>query len=207
LKLLHSLTCIHGEVGITLRHKVSKNPFLLRNLAAVLRDIMSSHELKRLVAGVLRNLAIDRDARQAIGRNQVIILRLVHAFLTPGGSSSTESGLLLFQRAAGQALAMLAMDNVNNPLAMLKEAEYEFIKELTIMIYVDRYRCVAASLLQSMCRHARLGLKEPDLKELSYSLREVSSSKSKLLVQCNLLTRNPSRALARLEFCLKKSQI
>jgi hypothetical protein len=159
LKLLHSLTCIHGEVGITLRHKVSKNPFLLRNLAAVLRDIMSSHELKRLVAGVLRNLAIDRDARQAIGRNQVIILRLVHAFLTPGGSSSTESGLLLFQRAAGQALAMLAMDNVNNPLAMLKEAEYEFIKELTIMIYVNRYRCVAASLLQSTCRHAVLGLK------------------------------------------------
>jgi hypothetical protein len=188
LKLLHSLVCIHGEVGITLRHKVSKNPFLLRNLAAVLGDIMSSHELKRLVAGILRNLAIDRDARQGIGRNQVIISRLMHAFLTPGGSSSTdiESGLL-FQKAAGQALAMLAMDNVNNTLGMLREAEYEFIKELTIMIYVDRYRCVAASLLQSMCRHARLGLKEPDLKELSYSLREVSSSKSKLPVQCNLL--------------------
>jgi hypothetical protein len=143
---------------------------------------------KRLVAGILRNLAIDGDERQAIGSNQVIISRLMHAFLTPGGSSSTdiESGLL-FQKAAGQALAMLAMDNVNNTLGMLREAEYEFIKELTIMIYVDRYRCVAASLLQSTCRHARLGLKEPDLKELSYSLREVSSSKSKLPVQCNLL--------------------
>jgi hypothetical protein len=90
---------------------------------------------------------------------------------------------------------------------MLKEAEYEFIKELTIMIYVNRYRCVAASLLQSTCRHARLGLKEPDLKELSYSLREVSSSKSKLPVQCNLLTRNPSRVLFKKESDLESNSV
>jgi hypothetical protein len=80
LKLLQSLTCVHGEIGITLRHKLYKNPFLLRNLANVLRDSTSNHELKKLVAGVLRNLAVDGDARQAIGRNQVIVSRLMHAF-------------------------------------------------------------------------------------------------------------------------------
>ncbi|TVU37499.1 hypothetical protein EJB05_10815, partial [Eragrostis curvula] len=172
LKLLHSLTSIPGEIGITLRHKISKNPFLLRNLADVLGDSMSSKELRKLVTGILRNLAIDRDARQAIGRVQVIISRLMHAFLTSVGASSTESDRLL-RKVAGQALAVLAMDSTNNCLAMLREPEYEFIKELTCMIHVDKYRWVAASLLQNMCLHARCELKEPDLKELSYSLREV----------------------------------
>ncbi|TVU37480.1 hypothetical protein EJB05_10796, partial [Eragrostis curvula] len=173
LKLLQSLTSIHGDIGITLRHKISKNPFLLRNLADVLGDSMNSQELRKLVTGILRNLAIDRDARQAIGRVQVILSRLMHAFLTPVGASSTESDHRLLRKVAGQALAVLAMDSAKNCLAMLREPKYEFIKELTSMIHVDKYRCMAASLLQSMCLHARVELKEPDMKELSYSLREV----------------------------------
>ncbi|KAK3125883.1 hypothetical protein QOZ80_7BG0610930 [Eleusine coracana subsp. coracana] len=35
------------------------------------------------------------------------------------------------------------------------------------------YRFVAASLLQNLCRHAQTELKEHDMKEISYSLREV----------------------------------
>ncbi|KAK3127892.1 hypothetical protein QOZ80_7AG0579780 [Eleusine coracana subsp. coracana] len=142
LKLLHSLTSIDGEIGVRLRHKVSQNPFLLRNLADVLGDSMSCKELKKLVAGILRNLAIDGEARKVIGHKQVIISRLMHAFLTQDGSSSTESERLP-RRVAGQALAMLAMDNANNCLAM------------------------------DICRHARTELKEHDIKEISYSLREV----------------------------------
>ncbi|TVU37482.1 hypothetical protein EJB05_10798, partial [Eragrostis curvula] len=48
LELLQSLTSIHGEIGVTLRQKISKNPFLLRNLADVLGDSMSNRELKKL---------------------------------------------------------------------------------------------------------------------------------------------------------------
>ncbi|OEL24907.1 hypothetical protein BAE44_0014072 [Dichanthelium oligosanthes] len=172
LKVLYRLLSVEGEVGITLRRNVSKHSFLLRNLAEILGDSMSTQELKMLVAGILRNLAIDVNTRRAIGHIKLIITRLMTTFLTPDGPSSTDADWLL-RKVAGQALAMLAMDSVNNCLVMLRETRYVFMKELTAIIHVDRYRCVAASLLRSMCLHARPELKESDLKELSYILREV----------------------------------
>jgi len=177
LKVLYRLISVEGEVGITLRHNVCKNPFLLRNLAEILGDSMRSQELRILVAGILRNLAIDVKTRQAIGHIKVIITRLMTAFVTPDGPSSTESDWLL-RKVSGQALAILAMDSVKNYLVMLRETRHVFVKELTAIIHVDRYRFVAASLLRSMCLHARPELKESDLKELSYILREVSSTDS-----------------------------
>ncbi|GJN10834.1 hypothetical protein PR202_ga28964 [Eleusine coracana subsp. coracana] len=60
------------------------------------------------------------------------------------GSSSTESERLP-RRVAGQALAMLAMDNANNCLAMVREPEYGFIKKLTCMIHVDSLREVSTA--------------------------------------------------------------
>ncbi|KAG2557096.1 hypothetical protein PVAP13_8NG182106 [Panicum virgatum] len=171
VKLLHRLTSVEGEIGITLRHKVSKYPFLLRNLAEILGDGTSSQEVRTLAEGIIRNLAIDENTRQVIGHIQVIITLLMQAFLKPDRPSSTDADKLL-REVAGQALAMLAMDNVNNCLAMLGEAGHEFIEVLTSMIHMDRYRCVAASLLRNICQHARPELKEPDLKELSYCLRQ-----------------------------------
>ncbi|PAN19686.2 hypothetical protein PAHAL_3G290200 [Panicum hallii] len=170
-KLLHRLTSVEGEIGITLRHMVFKYPFLLRNLAEILGDGTSSQEVRTLVEGIIRNLAIDENARKAIGRIQVIITLLMQAFLKPDRPSSTEADKLL-REVAGQALAMLAMDSVNNCVAMLGETGHEFIGVLTSMIHIDRYRCVAASLLRNICHHARPELKEPDLMELSYCLRQ-----------------------------------
>uniref|UniRef100_K3ZZ49 BLE2 protein n=1 Tax=Setaria italica TaxID=4555 RepID=K3ZZ49_SETIT len=156
LKVLYRLISVEGDVVKKLRHNV----FLLRNLAEILGDSMS------------KNLALDVNARQAIGRIKVIITRLMTTFLTPDGPSSTDADWLL-RKVSGQALAMLAMDSVNNCLVMLSDTRHVFMKELAAMIHIDRYRCVAASLLWSMCLHARPELKESDLKELSYILREV----------------------------------
>ncbi|XP_039820283.1 uncharacterized protein LOC120682434 [Panicum virgatum] len=167
VKLLHTLTGFDGEVGVTMRQKVCKHPFLPRNLAHILGDSTSSQELRKLVAGIIRNLSIDRNARQAIGCSKLIISRLMHAFLAPDDD-------MLVRKVAGQALAMLAMDSSgNNCVAMLRETGYALVKELTCMIYDDRYRCIAASLLRSLCLHARHELKATDLKELSSSLREL----------------------------------
>jgi hypothetical protein len=173
-KLLHRLTSVEGEIGLALRHKVSKNPFLIRNLAEILEDSRSSQELRTLVVGILRNLAIDENARQKIGHIQVIITWLKRAFLRTDSPSSTDADRSL-REVAGQALAMLAMDNSNNCLAMLGEATHEFITTLTSMVHIDRYRCMGASLLRSICQNARPELKERDLKELSYCLRQVCS--------------------------------
>ncbi|XP_039837377.1 uncharacterized protein LOC120698004 isoform X2 [Panicum virgatum] len=172
LQLLHRLTSIKGEIGITLRHKVSKHAFVLRNLAKILEDCRSSQESRKLVAGILRNLAVDGNARQEIGCIQVIITRLMQEFLSLGRPSVTHADHVL-RKVAGQALAMLAMESAHNSSVILNETGHVFIKELTTMIHDDRYRSVAASLLRSLCLHARPDLNESDLQAISYSVREV----------------------------------
>ncbi|RLN08166.1 hypothetical protein C2845_PM11G17740 [Panicum miliaceum] len=172
LQLLHRLTSINGEIGIALRHKVSKHAFLLRHLAKILEDCMSTQESRKLVAGILRNLAVDGNTRQEIGCIQVIIARLMQEFLSLGRPSATHADHVL-RKVAGQALAMFAMESVHNSSAILNETGHVFIKELTTMIHDDSYRCVAASLLRSMCLHARTELNESDLQAISYSVREV----------------------------------
>uniref|UniRef100_A0A0D9X2B2 BLE2 protein n=1 Tax=Leersia perrieri TaxID=77586 RepID=A0A0D9X2B2_9ORYZ len=172
LKVLQRLTSIGGEIGIALRYKISKHPFLLRNLAEILGDDINGEELRKLVAVILRNLAINVDTRQEIGHMQVLITRLTKAFLNFYRISSTNVDSLL-PKFAGQALAILAIDNVHNCLVMLKEPE--FIHKLKSMIFIhnEKYTYVAASLLCSMCQHARAKITESDLKELSHTLREV----------------------------------
>uniref|UniRef100_A0A0D3GUD3 BLE2 protein n=1 Tax=Oryza barthii TaxID=65489 RepID=A0A0D3GUD3_9ORYZ len=106
LKVLQRITSIEGEIGITLRYKISKHPFLLRNLAEILGDSSSNNqELRRLVAGILRNLAIDRDTRQEIGQMKMLITRLMKAFLDSNGSFSSDVDCLL-PKVAGQALVL-----------------------------------------------------------------------------------------------------
>jgi hypothetical protein len=54
----------------------------------------------------------------------------------------------------------------------------------TPMIHIERYRCVAASLLRSVCMHARPELKDTDLKQLSYISRMVSTTNPSYYVSC-----------------------
>jgi hypothetical protein len=173
LKLLTRLSNTGGEIGITLRQKMSDHPFLLRNLAEILGDTEGSQEHKKLAAEILRNLAINGNSREEIGSIRVIISRLIQAFLAQHPSSNTYSDRSL-QITAGQALAMLAMESVNNCSAMLKEPGYSFIRELTAMIRDDIHKYMAASLLQNLCLHAQSKLSSSDLTELSHSLRKVS---------------------------------
>ncbi|XP_052162979.1 uncharacterized protein LOC127780063 [Oryza glaberrima] len=172
LKVLQRLTSIGGEIGITLRYKILKHPFLLRNLAEILGDNNNNQELRKLVAGILRNLAIDGDTRQKIGHMQVLITRLMKAFLNSDRTSSTNVDCLL-TKVAGQALAMLATDNVHNCLVMLKEPDFINKLKRMIQIHDEKYIYVAATLLCCMCQHAQAKLTESDLKELSQTLREV----------------------------------
>ncbi|EAZ18457.1 hypothetical protein OsJ_33983 [Oryza sativa Japonica Group] len=173
LQALQRLTSIEGEIGMTLRYKITKHPFLLRNLAEILRDSSSSNqELRRLVAGILRNLAIDRDTRQEIGQMQVLITRLIKAFLDSNGPSSSDVDCLL-PKVAGQALVMLSLENSHNCFVILKEPEFINKLKNMILIHDDKYIYVAASLLRNMCLHAQPELTELDLKELSQTLREV----------------------------------
>ncbi|EEC82570.1 hypothetical protein OsI_27121 [Oryza sativa Indica Group] len=172
LKVLRRLASTEGKLGVTLRQQILEHTFVLSNLAEIMDDNGSSHELKQLAAEILKNLAMDRNTSEDIGHIRVIISSLMHEFLSQDPSSSRNSNHLL-RKNAGQALAMLAMESTDNCLIMLMEPGYVFIRELTSMIHDDRYKCIAASLLWNMCEHAQPELSNSDLKELSYILREV----------------------------------
>jgi hypothetical protein len=183
--VLQRLTSIRGEIGITLLYKISNHPFLLTNLAEVLGTNRSSQESIKIVAEILRNIAVDGNTRQEIGQIQLIITMLMHVFLNAEGSPSTNADRLL-RKVAGQALAMLTTESVQNCLVILREPE--FIKKLKTMILIndDRYIYVAASLMRNLCLHARSKLRESDLKEISRTLREVgpANSSNKCTIRC-----------------------
>uniref|UniRef100_J3MNK9 BLE2 protein n=1 Tax=Oryza brachyantha TaxID=4533 RepID=J3MNK9_ORYBR len=64
LKVLRRPTNIGGETGITLRRKISEDPFLLGNLAEILEDSSSSsQELRELTTDILIKLAMDETTK------------------------------------------------------------------------------------------------------------------------------------------------
>uniref|UniRef100_A0A0D3GUB8 Uncharacterized protein n=1 Tax=Oryza barthii TaxID=65489 RepID=A0A0D3GUB8_9ORYZ len=172
LRVLRTLASTKGKSGVSLRQEILEHPFLLSKLAEILGDRESSHGLKQLAAEILKNLAMDRNTSEDIGHIGLIIRSLMREFLSRDASSSTNSNHLL-QKIAGQALAMLAMESANNCLIMLMEPGYVFIKELTTLIHDERNKYTAASMLWNMCEQARTELNNSDLRELSYTLREV----------------------------------
>jgi hypothetical protein len=193
LKLLRRLSITGGEIGITLRRKISEQPCLLRTLAEILDDMEGSQELKKLATEILRNLATDRNTREEIVHIGVITSRLIHAFLAQHPPSNPYSDRSL-QITAGQALALLTMESVNNCSLMLKEPGYELIRELIVMIQDDRYnRYVAAIILRNLCMNAQPIISSSDMAELSHFLRKVRPASSCKMfnvrgVQCNLFS-------------------
>ncbi|KAF0906430.1 hypothetical protein E2562_011428 [Oryza meyeriana var. granulata] len=70
LRVLRRLASIGGETGITLRHKISEDPFLLGNLAEILEDSSSSQELRELATDIFIKLAMDETTNKEIGSIQ-----------------------------------------------------------------------------------------------------------------------------------------
>ncbi|KAB8106617.1 hypothetical protein EE612_041038 [Oryza sativa] len=83
LRVLRILASIGGETGITLRHKISEDPFLLDNLAEILEDSRSNQdqELREMTIDILTKLAMDESTRKEIGSIQVIVQKLMFAFV------------------------------------------------------------------------------------------------------------------------------
>lgn len=122
LKLLRILSNSGGEIGITLRHTIAEHPVLLSNLTKILGGSFTSQDLRKHVVGILRNLAVDGNISQEIGRIQMVVRWLIDAFLSRAVSSSANWHPSL-QKLAGQALVMLTMESADNCAAILKKSE------------------------------------------------------------------------------------
>uniref|UniRef100_A0A0E0EFB0 DUF4220 domain-containing protein n=1 Tax=Oryza meridionalis TaxID=40149 RepID=A0A0E0EFB0_9ORYZ len=63
LRVLRRLASTEGKLGVTLRQQILEHTFVLRNLAEIMDDNGSSHELKQLAAEILKNLGMHRNTR------------------------------------------------------------------------------------------------------------------------------------------------
>ncbi|XP_062182885.1 uncharacterized protein LOC133886990 [Phragmites australis] len=166
LKLVAKLASTEGETGTVLRQKISGQPLLLSNLAEILEDSSGRSEQWKPTMVILSKLAVDEEISQEIGSFQVIIPKLVHAFL-----GTDEHSL---QMVAAEALSNLSMENTSNCLAILEETGYELIWRLKNMLLNDEYTYIAASLLQNLCAHSRDKLRHQGSSEhLSFALQVV----------------------------------
>ena len=147
---------------------------MLDNLAGILEDSRSSIKAWDPAMDIIAKLALAEDARKEIGSNKLIICKLMHAFLGRYGPTNMHYSQPL-QLAAGEALGNLAVENTANCLNILEEPGYKFIKDLKDMLWHDKYRYVAATLLQNLCAHSRDKMHTLDAYEhLSYALPVVS---------------------------------
>ncbi|CAL4948697.1 unnamed protein product [Urochloa decumbens] len=170
LSLVRRLAITGGKIGMLLRQQLWEDPFLLDNLAGMLEDSRSSIKAWEPAMDIIAKLALAEGARKEIGSNKVIIGKLMHAFLGRYGPTNMHYCHEL-RLAAGEALANLAIENPANCLVILEEPGYKLIKDLKDMLWHEKYRYVAATLLQNLCAHSRdkmhtLGANE----HLSYAL-------------------------------------
>ncbi|CAO2199984.1 unnamed protein product [Urochloa humidicola] len=159
LNLVRRIATTSGKVGATTpRQELWESPFLLSNLACILDDNRSSRpEVWEPAMDIIATLALDKGPRHELGRVQVIIHKLVHILVTERDGPNHS-----LRVAAGGALENLAMESPENCLAMLEERQrygYNLVKDLIKGILDDddddKYRCVAASVLQNLCACSR----------------------------------------------------
>ncbi|KAL6842776.1 hypothetical protein ACP4OV_027620 [Aristida adscensionis] len=116
-------------------------------------DSRSNPQVWEPAMHIIAKLALDEDTRQEIGSIQLIISKLMHAFVGKDGENRYYG--LSLRMAAGDALANFTMENTANCLAILKEPAYQLVKDLKELLRSDEYRCVVGSLLQNFCAHSR----------------------------------------------------
>ncbi|CAO2204035.1 unnamed protein product [Urochloa humidicola] len=163
LNLVRRLANTGEKIGSKLRQELWDNPLLLRKFAGTLEDSHSGPEILEPAMDIIAKLAWDEEARQEIGGSQVIIGKLVHAFL--GREHTNMYHDQPVRMVAGEALANLAIGSTVNCRAILKEQRYDIIKELKNMLYNIDYQYIAASLLQNLCAHCIDELQRPSSRE------------------------------------------
>lgn len=128
---------------------------------------------------IIAKLALDNAAGPEIGRNQVITVKLMHAFLGGHGRTNDTNYDRSLRRVSGEALANLSLWGTANCSAILGEEGSQAINDVKNMLSDGEHRYVAASVLLNICAHCGVNLLQsyPDASEhLSSALTIVSLS-------------------------------
>lgn len=89
---------------------------------------------------------MDIAARKEIGRIKLVMAKLVHVFLGKDESLNRYYNYSL-RKLAGEALAMLTMENTHNCLTLLTYMPNNIIQDLTDMLHEADYRVISGTIL------------------------------------------------------------
>lgn len=118
LQLVKILASTTGETGTMLRKEIAEIVFTVSNIRKILQHGESHMMLQKLGIEVIISLAMDEEARKQIGNSGGMIRLLLSIFFKLRLTAEQNS----VSSEAGEALAMLTLENSTNCDKILKEA-------------------------------------------------------------------------------------
>ncbi|KAK9672067.1 hypothetical protein RND81_12G074100 [Saponaria officinalis] len=146
LQVLKMLASTTGNTGKQLRKEIAEIVFTVSNIRDLLKHGEKHPDLQKLGIEILTSLAMEDDASERIGGTGGIIRELLNIFLKIGMTESEAQ----VRTAAGEALAMLALENKQNCRRILKLGALEKLVEA---LKISLLRVHAARILRNLCTY------------------------------------------------------
>ncbi|KAL0548300.1 hypothetical protein IC582_012748 [Cucumis melo] len=144
LQVVKMLASTTGTTGKFLRNEIAEIVFTISNIRDVLRYGDKHPSLQKLGIEILTSLALDEDATERIGGTGSVLKELFRIFFNQEmGEIHNRTRI-----AAGEALAMLALDSKNNCNRILK---LEVQEKLVTTLEIPLLRVNAARILRNLC--------------------------------------------------------
>lgn len=144
LQVVKMLASTTGNTGKHLRKEISEIVFTISNLRDILRYGGRHPVLQKLSIEILTSLALEEDATEKIGLTGGVIKVLFNIFFKQGVPENQNHVKI----AAGEALAMLALESKSNCHRILK---LEVMEKLVGALEVPMLRVNAARIMRNLC--------------------------------------------------------
>ncbi|XP_028758356.1 uncharacterized protein LOC114717391 [Neltuma alba] len=147
LQLMKMLASTTGNTGKHLRREISEIVFTISNLRDILRYGDKHPLLQKLSMEILTNLALEEDAKEIIGGTGGVLKELFNIFFKQNITENQKD----VTSAAGDTLAMLALESKNNCHRILK---LKVLERLVEALKIPLLRVNAARILRNLCTYS-----------------------------------------------------
>ncbi|KAK4771675.1 hypothetical protein SAY87_032207 [Trapa incisa] len=148
LQLLKMLASTTGATGKQLRKEISEIVFTVSNIRGILRHGERYPVLQKLGIEILTSLASEEDATERIGGTGGVLKELLNIFFNGGGRVPEYNQVSV---AAGEALAMLALESKANCHRILK---LKVLPQLVGALEIRALQINAARILRNLCAYS-----------------------------------------------------
>lgn len=149
LQLVKMLVSMSGNSGRCLRREISEIVFTVSNLRDVLRYGVRYPKLQKLAIEILSFLALETEARERIGVTGGVLKELFNIFLQSKTRGDVNESRVRI--AAGEAIAMLALESRSNCVHILKLG---VLAKVVDALEAPLVRVNAARVLRNLCMYS-----------------------------------------------------